>query len=318
MGIDALSTRGELADAVASRVQDSSTARRTQILAMLDQGYRRALQRHYWPQMVRYAKAAVSVAKGEATFSTPKDVRNVLRILDDTTPFVLGSFSAESAIDMTQGFVEVEGLATNFYRVGTYGITEPIDNQALELVSTGTDTRTYYVRGIGGDGEPKTSTGALTSATPVSLGTWDEVEQFYLTTSSAAETVTLRKGSGGATLATIAPGEREAKYRRYRLMLESGQATDLTIIYRSDGRIIDAEAHRYPIPIEGYLIEFAVAKVLESLRQWAPAQYHMAQAEEELVSVIVQDESERIHLSAPLTSRDQGSRYRGGVTPDLS
>lgn len=318
MSAETLRTRGELADAIASRVQDTSTSRRTQILSMLDQGYRRALNRHYWPQLVRYADAAVTVAKGETFFSTPKDVRNVLRILDDTTPFVLSQFSAEAVVDMTQGFVEVSGQPAHFFMVGEYGANQPVTDQAVEVVSDGTDTRTYFVRGIGGDGEPKTSTGALTSASAVSLGTWDEIEQFYVTTTDSSRTVTLRKGSGGATLATLAPGEREARYRRYRLMLKTPQAVDLTIIYRSDGRILDSESHRYPIPIEDYLIEFGVAKVLESLRQWSPAKHHMAQAEEGLVAAIVRDESERIHLSAPMTGRSSGMRYRSGVTPDLT
>ena len=297
--INDLQTRGELADHVADFIQDTSTNRRRMILRDLDDGYREAIKRHEWPQLLRWSDVDITVLNNVPYFFVEKSIRTVLGFIDGQTPFRVQEVSLMGLLDHTSGFTQIQGVPTNVAQAGEFGIRIFIDaGTSLEVISDGTDTRTGWVKGLL-SGELKSTSFTLTSAFAVSVGSWDEIYEFSLSTTSTSRSVTLRKTSDATTAGVIAPNETQAIYRRYRLFTVPSGTRPYRIIYKYTPPQIFDETHVYPIPVQGYLMEYAIAKSFQSRRQWAPAEKHQQEAERKLLMTWKEIEGNRVDLSVP-------------------
>lgn len=277
--INGLSTRGELASAIAEFIQDLSAERESMIKVDLDRLYRDALRRYPWPQLFRWVDATVSVNTGGAYFFTPKDVRVILRVCNINTPYVIPEATLQDFVDMSAGFSNLSGMPYQYAQAGVSGINQVLQPAtALEILSDSTDVRTGYIRG-NLSGEARTATFTLTGITPVALGNWDEVYEIALASTSNSATVTVRTVTGSATVATVAPREVKSSYNRYRMAAIPQVQTALRVVYKFTPPMIMDDSHEYIVPIQDYLFESAVACSLEGRRQQVSAQQHLAKAE---------------------------------------
>jgi len=313
-----LTTRGDLATHIATFIQDLSAARRAMILRDLDYGYRQALERYDWPQLIRWADSDIVVSNGQAYFFTPKDVRTILGLVDATTPFVTQEMTAGGLIAQSGGFTQISGVPTSYAEVGEFGINTVLSAAtALEILSSdsGTnpsDSRTGWIRGRL-NGQQQSVSFTLTGTIPVAVGTWDEVYETSLSTTSTTLTVTLRTVSSASTVAIVAPNESRAVYRRYRLFtLPSGTRT-YRIIYKYTPPQIFDETHVYLIPIQNYLIEWGIAKSYESRRQYDLAQRHTQEAEVAISKSWYEICGNRVEMAVPLAALSRITQGSGIV-----
>lgn len=87
--------------------------------------------------------------------------------------------------------------------------TQMTANAQIAVVSDGADTRQITITGRKPDGSLVSETLTLNGTTEVlSTLTYERLLRAVLATTDAARTVTIRQGAGGATLATIPPGEK--------------------------------------------------------------------------------------------------------------
>jgi len=311
--VSGLNTRGDLATHIATFIQDLSTARRAMILRDLDYGYRQALERYDWPQLIRWADSDIVVSSGQAYFFTGKDVRTVIGLVDATTPFVTQEITTSALIAQSGGFTQISGIPTGFAEVGEFGINTVLTaGTNLEVLSSATDTRTGWIRGRL-SGQQKTEAITLDGTNIVPLGAWDEVFEFSLASSSTTLTVTLRIDTTQATVAQIVPNESEAVYRRYRLFtLPSGTRT-YRIIYKYTPPQIFSETHVFQIPIENYLIEWGIAKSYESRRQYDLAGRHSQLAEAAITKTWYEITGNRVDTAVPLAALSRITQGSGIV-----
>lgn len=299
--ISSPNSRGGLATAVGLFIQDQSTARRTMILTDIDRGYRQALRRFDWPQAIRWYEAAVSLSTSDAFMSLPKDVGNVIRVVNTTVPGVMQETEISSQIDNTAGFLAIAGLPYNIARVGDSAVNRTLSpSTALEVVSDGTDVRTGFVEGIL-SGQTKRQGFTLTSAVAVAVGNWDEVTAVYVTSTSTIRTVSIRIVAGSTVIGTIAPSELRSVQPRYRVWPVPSQITSLKVIYRYAPPMLNDETHEFIIPIVDYLFEWAVGKSLESRRQFGPGAQHLQQAEMVLNQIWLDSRGHRTEQWAPIS-----------------
>lgn len=310
-----LNTRGAIATAVAKFIQDEGSNRRTMILVDLDRGYRNALRRFNWPQALRWLDTQISLAASAAYFFTPKDVRTLLRVVDATTPSILQELGLDTMIDHSTGFVDLSGLPCQYAHAGDSAINTVIaPATALEVLSDGTDVRTGFIEGILA-GQTKRTSITLTGVTPVALGSWDEVTGFFFTTVSSSRIITLRTVSGATTVATVSLNETRSVYQRFRLAQIPQMTTALKIIYKYTPPMILSEDHEYIIPINDYLMEYAIAQSLKSRRQFSPAQMHEVAAENTLLMIWQESRGHRTEQYVPASPYTQFSSQF--FTPNL-
>lgn len=296
METNSLQTRGQLADAVAAFMQDTSAARRTMILQSMDQGFRDALQRYDWPGLVRWVDAAVVVAAGEAYFHAPEDARMLLGVVDSTTPLNLESWDLGGLVAATDGYADIRGRAVAYAFVGSVGINTLITvNTALEVVSDGVDTRTFWLGGRRGNNQTHISF-ALTGTSAVSLGLWDDVTQVNMAAVDANRTVTVRGQGAGVTYSQIRPSNIGVGFLRYRIAAVPGQSTTLRLIYKYTPPTSFDDGHVYPLPINNFLFDFAIGRMYQSRRQWDGAREHIVMAENSLLNAMQEAESGRTRL----------------------
>lgn len=290
--INTLQTRLQLQNAVANFIQDTSTNRATQIGLALDQGFRTALQRYDWPGLVRWSDAAVTLSAGDAYFHAPQECRNIIAVHDTTSIFDLSELSLRTLATETGGFATLTGGPAFYSLVGDVGInTTFAAATALELLSSAADTRVVTLEGVQ-SGVNVRSTVTLTGATPAAAGTWSDVTAFYVD-SAGAQTVTLRTVTGSTTVAQLLPQNRSVVYRRFRLARLPAANTTLRIIYQYTPPPIFDDSHVYPIPVQGYLFDFALGRMYQSKRQWDAAREHFALAEQQLIWAISEAERNR-------------------------
>lgn len=309
-----LNSRGDLATAIAQFIQDTSTNRRAMILRDLDHGYRDALRRFQWPQLIRWIDSAVTVASGGAYFYMPKHVRQVLRILDQSTPFRPEELSMASLIDSTMGFVDIKGIPYQYAEAGEFGVNTTLTAPtALEMVSSAADTRALWLKGTLA-GEFKTTTATINGTTAVALGSWDEVfETSVVNTTAVTTTLAVRIVTANTTVAVIAPNETKAVYRRYRVNpIPSGSVT-YRIIYKYTPPQVFDEGHEYIIPIQDFLFEYGLAKSFESRRQWGPAGQHLQEADRCLDQIIDETRGHRVEIMIPESPYYYYGRGGGGI-----
>lgn len=294
-----MATRGELADHVAAFIQDTGTIRRTMILRDLDEAYREALRKYEWPQLLRWADVDIQALNNVPYFFTEKNIRTVLGFIDSTTPFRVQEHSLYGLLDHSAGFTQIQGVPSNVAHAGDFGIKLLIDPAtALEVVSSGADTRPGWVKGML-NGELKQVNFTLNGAVAVSVGTWDEVYEFSLNTVSTTLTVTIRKVTGSVTAGVISPDEVQAIYRRYRLYTVPSGNRPYRIVYKYTPPQIFSETHQYVIPVQDYLKDFAIARGYQSRRQNDLAQEHLGIAEASLMKVWEETKGNRVDVSVP-------------------
>ena len=81
-------------------------------------------------------------------------------------------------------------------------------NAQIALVSSGADTRTVTLQGLDANGNPISETKTLNGTTEVlSTNTFSKLYLVYASATNAANTITIKQGSGGATLGTIGPNK---------------------------------------------------------------------------------------------------------------
>lgn len=281
-----LYTRKQLADHVANFIQDTSTKRRDLILDALDKGYLKARRKFNWPQLLRWSDAIVTATAGGAFIYLPKDVDVLLKLVDATSPLTLQEIELGAMPDLAGGFTNINGIVVTYELAGVFGSNAALPNdQPLDVVSDGTDTRLGSVAGVL-DNEPKRFNFTLTGTAAVTLGNFDEVTDFTLETSNANRVVSMRNFSTATVLATIGPGEQFARYKRYRLTRLPGQATTIRAVYKALPPAVLNEGHVYDLPIEDYLIEYAIAKAYEQRREDDLARNHFSEALDALEDAI--------------------------------
>lgn len=87
--------------------------------------------------------------------------------------------------------------------------TQLTANSQIALVSSGADTRVATITGRLPNGNLVTENVTLNGTTEVlSANTYERLLRLDLSATHASNTVTVRQGSGGPTIATIPPGER--------------------------------------------------------------------------------------------------------------
>lgn len=306
-----LNTRGEIATHIAGKVQQTgSTAKRNEILRDLDHAYRIVLAQYEWPQLIRFEEAAVQQAANQAFFFLPKEVQDVIAIQDATTPLNLAQVTANKIMNQSQGFATIQGLSYEVSRMGDSGVKVVLDaGTALEIASSGTDVRTGFVTGRR-SGEQKTQAFTLNGTNQVSLGSWDDVFSVQVSSSSTANTLTIRIVTVNTTVAVIAPNETIAQYQRRRLYPVPAGAITLRVVYRYTPPQIFSEDHQYVLPIQDYLVEWGLALAYEADRKWAPAQAHKQEAQRILSFVVRTHMGEEIEVASPLYT--WGGQLAGG------
>ena len=103
-------------------------------------------------------------------------------------------------------------------------LTQLSANAVIAAVSDGADTRNLTIVARKADGSVVQETKALTGATEIlfnTISTVERIESATLSATDAARTVTIKQGSGGATLATITPNET-TRHIRFRLSASAG------------------------------------------------------------------------------------------------
>lgn len=303
-GTATIKTRGELKAAVGRFVEDSSTNGLALIGDFLDQGYEEALKMSEWPPIVRWADSAVSLAAGVAYLHTPKDVREIIAIVDQTSPFNLDGFGVEQLLADQQGFAGTAGAPTRWSHVGDYGIKATLTaGSTVELVSDGTDVRTGTIIGIR-NGETQTTSFTLNGTSVVAVSqTYDEILQFYVASTSNTRTVTLRLASAGATLATIGPGEIDAVYKRLRLNFLTGATTAYRIVYKAVPPPVNADSQHYMLPISTYLYQYAIAMYFDKRREYQLSARHLGLAQNALDKTLLEFKSQAVDVCVPYSYR---------------
>lgn len=302
-----LMTRGQIVDAVADFIQDTAENRKAMIRVAVDMAFRDALQRYDWPGLVRWKDAAVTVAQAQAYFHAPEEARSLITVIDSTVPFQLSEFDLLGLVSPLHGDVNISGSVVAYGKESDVAINEKFASAtALELVSDAADTRTVWMTGFQSDA-PVRKSFVLNGTMPVAVGTWDDVTEMSVATTNATNTVSLRKVTEGTVVSRIRPRFTSVNFQRFRLAAVPAQSTVLRLIYRYTPPPIFDDAHVFPIPVQTYLMQFAIASSFQSRRQWAPARDHFALAQEFLLSAIGEAERGRVRMPRPMVP---GQRMR--------
>lgn len=82
-------------------------------------------------------------------------------------------------------------------------------NAQIALVSSGADTRVVTLKGLDANGNPITENVTLNGTTEVlSASTFSKLYLAYVNSLNTSNTITIKQGSGGATLGTIGPNKK--------------------------------------------------------------------------------------------------------------
>jgi hypothetical protein len=306
-------TRGQLVEHIQEFVQDRSENRAAMIRRDLDHAYRIALRRYEWPHLIRWQDSALQYVDGQAFFFAPKDAAQILRLQDQTTPINPFEYSFGSVMDLSGGLATITSVPTSFAHVGTSAINVAIPAGTLvEVVSNDPgDVRQGVARGRKTE-QPQTLAFTLLGDIPLQLGSWDEIAQFSLTTSSETETVIVRISGGGQTLTTIAPNEVETVYQKFRLFPLSSGPRVIRVVYRVVPPAIFSDDHVYLIPIQDYLIEYGISKSLQSRREPNLANENLAESDRILMEIWNEVTRGVIDIASPLFSWSTNGRYGPG------
>jgi hypothetical protein len=300
-----LRTRAELRAVVQNQIQNSKNST-TIVNNALDQGFRSALSRMRWPQLFRDFPTALTITSGSINFHAPKEVRDLIAVVDTTSPFFLRAASPHAMFSRARGFTNLTGQPGEFAWMGTYGIKITLDSagEALEIVSVdGADVRTGIIEGFNAAGERKKTEFTLTGTTAVSVGTFTDVTRLQIDTQNSAATITLQKVSDSTEAATIGPEELTAEYQRYRLNSAVSQDIVAQLLYYYTPPAVINDDDMYPIPIEDYLISFAASRYYQSQHQLTLAEGEFALAERRLRDAMMAAESSTPHFASPYSPR---------------
>lgn len=304
-------TKTALKAAVGRMVEDSSTNGAALINDFIDLALEHALTLPDFPPLVRWHDSAASVSATGTYIHAPKHARELIRVVDTTAPFPL-NLESPAGIGLWTSFSGSDlGGPTAVSHVGDYGIKQTIPaGSALELVSSGSDTRSVTVRGILGD-EYATVTTTLTGATPVAVSsTWDDIFQLYVDSVNATRTISLRLVTGSTVIGTIGPGELDALYHRLRLNSAAGTASSYRIIYKASPQAVGSDSEQiFPGSLGVYCYHWACGMFFEKRRQGTLAEHHFALAKSYLDQLCMEWARQRRDVAVPYQNASRPSAF---------
>jgi len=300
-------TRAQVIALAQAYVQNNSTAVAAAVRAAVDMAYQEAAQRFKWPSLVRRHTSAVTTVAGQAYFHTPSDVNRLLSIVDLTNGHTLYSVDQASLADWRSG-VPVSGMPRMFTEVGHSVTTTDLSaGVALELLSSGADTRDVTIRGYQ-NGLYTITHFTLTGASVVAAGTWQEVTDLEVSTTSST-TITLRTVAGSTTIATIKANYMSAPvYRKWLCDETPSQATTYEMIYEMNAAVSDDD-DQYAIPVEVFLYHRGIAAAFQYKRNTSQAEQHLMLAERALVTAYQNDAGDLVQCSRPMPYRSFPRRW---------
>lgn len=269
-------------------------------MTSFDLGYEMALKNPEWPELATWDDAAFTMVAGVAFAHTPKHVREIISVVDASAPFHMSGLDPAGLAWDQQGQSTVTGGPTRFTVVGKVGINAILAAGAtLEVLSSGTDTRTGTIRGKR-SGEYVTATFTLTGTSAVSISqAFDDVLQFFVATSNSSNTVTLRLAGAGATVSTIGPDEVDAEYWRLRLNFVPASADTVRLIYKASPPAVTGDSHQYLLPISNFLYHFAIGMYFEKRRLGPLAAHHFQLAEADLLKTLMELKGQTQDVAIP-------------------
>lgn len=305
-----LQSRGEIADGIAAYVQNTTANARTIILNAMDQGFRIATSRTNWPQLLVNDSSLLSIASGATEFRTPSHVRNIVALIDTTSPFVLRSADAYTMYKRLRGFSNLRGEPGEFAFTGQVANDVAIgsdDSPNLRVVSSDASdtTRTFIVEGIDENGDLVRETGTLNGTTNVGLTAQfqDPIHQFTVSEPRSGARVTLNRSGAATIFSCIGPNATSAVYNRYTMNSAASQALTMRVVYELAPTAKLNESDQYILPIEEYVFYFAAARYYKHQRQGDLAGQELQLAEAALQNVIAKVESSEARFAMPENPR---------------
>lgn len=310
-------TFGEMKDQVAREIQDASSTRRPTIVGdALNRVYQEAARRFRWPSLSRAREKAVTAVADESFLYLDKDVAQLyfLRNGDLGTEVIhqaIESFFRRQGLELDNG-----GTIWTYSDAGESGKKADIDSaEALTISSSSASAdngKAVLVHGIVSGDELFES---VTLPGAGGINTSNSFSEIYAVSIDGSQSgvITVTGNTSGTEYATIAPGERTAKYRKIRLGMTPSSGTTITYYYKKRTPLLARDDQVPEIPASSALVELAAARQMTQTRNLPAAQQRMASANEMLqLAYDSVRQSDSILQATPYDIRP--ARGRGGRT----
>lgn len=314
-------TFAEMKEQVGREIQDSSSSRRPTIVGdAINREYMLACRRYRWPSLSKARESTAATTANEPFLYLEKDVGELYFLRNAS----LGTEAVHQQIEnffRRQGLeLDNQGFLWTYSHAGIDGKKAEISSaEQLSISSAQASSdngKTAIVHGLVGVDE------IFESVTIPGAGGVDTTNSFtdlYAVSidGSQAGVITCAGKTSATTYATIAPGERTAKYKKLRLGMKPSDSTTVTYYFKKNVPLLTNDDQVPEIPAASALVELAAAKSELNQRHIASAESRYAKAQEALALAYDSTRgSEAIMQATPVRSgpyRGRGGRGRAVV-----
>ena len=293
---------------VGELIGDTTSAFALKIGKFLNFRYRDIMRRYPWKES--YGTTTITTVANQATYPLPWDFGEVVYIYDNTNKKPLFERPEQGA----QNDTTLVG-APDYFSVKEVGMLitpATASNLSISSSSASDTTQTIFIKGRNSAGTEVTETVTLNGTSTVSttnvLSTYQQISK----SATTVGTVTIASNAGG-TLATLGPGQMQARYRIAHFYYIPSAVTSLIVRYKK-ALLPMVNDYDYPlIDIADELMFGAQADAWRAKRQFAKAAALEAQYEELVQRRMYQEEQTR-DISFDPTPYPRDTNYNASTT----
>lgn len=260
---------------VGSLLERSDTNIRTKIKVFLNDGLRYIVGFRPWMALLR--NTTFSAVSGLDYFITGQEVDQIINISQRQTPIVLALAKYYALLTRNLDIITTTGYPVTATPGGDIGVKValPSDGTIVVVSSSSSDTtQTVRIQGYSASTKlPIAETVTLNGTTNVtSANSYSSSEGYEPKFSKSADTtgiITITRS--GTTISELAPTEREAKYRKWKVWPVF--STNLTMYLTFKKRVyqMSSDVDTPEIECDNAIVMFAFARCLQEKRQIAKA-----------------------------------------------
>jgi hypothetical protein len=271
-------TYNELYTQVGEYIQDTSSARQSQIQDAINREYSKVVADIDWPQLL---KVTTTTLPNAATMYLPRDVDSIKLVSDTTRRINLDGTDTHQLYRQFASQIGNSAVPVDYADDGDHGKKADVASaETLNFVSSSAADTTQLVRIWGTDsaGAEQTEQITLNGTTdvPTTL-TYSDILRVSSNDTTRAGKVTVTGVTSSTEYVDILPNEVTIRYKRIRISGNSSNA--IVLFYKKRVQRLTYDDDIPELPISMYLFEIVVAKMYQLQRKWQPAQFHQAEAE---------------------------------------
>ena len=305
-------TLEEMVDHVARHTQElnagsASGTIKTRIKEAIDLVYPGFVRQVVWPNLTEAEETGITSTASEKHVYLPKRVAQPYFFLSSVLQGIAPHEAVFSFFNKRGLFKDDAFPIEAFTDAGEVGKKSDWHSAAEKVeISGGTTTYDCLVQGRVGDDEILETVPVTNGAATNSTNDFDDVYSFS-TNGAHTSVVTCKGVTSTTTLATIAPNERTARYRRIRISGVNSSAETLAVYYKKKVARLSNDDQVPEIPVSTAIVHKAIALLYSHQRKWQAAMnMHLGLAEEALQNVLDEElqQGHRVEQGIPLAAKN--------------